>query len=186
MDEKPALKPLPPGKLPSQRTAEKAAAAQASAPQPAAEPEIDASEPHPDYPGLTYGQVAEARANARKQLDKARVKAAMSRAENAEIERLEREEGLVATGVLGEMVQIKLDLAINTPWLAIDGKRFYHAHTYTVPRAVANDLLYMQWKTHVNEAIRLGEDRMSFYMKERAPIVNNVGRKVVSITRAAG
>lgn len=139
--------------------------------------------PHPDYPGLTRHQVKQAQASARKKLEAARVKAAMSRAEKAELERLEREEGIVAAGVLGEMVEIKLDLALPMPYIMLDGKKFLHGHTYTVTRAQANDLFYIQWKGHEQEAARLGVDRFAFYQQAKAPEVKNVGQKVVSIVQ---
>ena len=144
------------------------------------------AEPHPDYPGLTYGDVEKARADARAKLVANQKKAAMSRATAAEMDRIEREEGIVASGPMGERVSIKMDLAINTPWLALDGQRFLHGKTYTVTRAQAADLMSMQYYTHRNEAVRLGEDRMAFYTKERAPLITNVGGRVTGVVNGAG
>ena len=87
-----------------------------------AEPSDPLKEPHPDYPGLTRGQVETARANARKKLETARVKAAMQRAEDAELQRLKMEEGVTVGGAgklagAGEKPGVAMIPSISA-WLA--------------------------------------------------------------------
>jgi hypothetical protein len=157
--------------------------------KPAAEvPAVEnGAEPHPDYAGLTRSQVAGAHEKARKSLVAAREKAALKRAELDEMNRIEREEGVVADGVLGEVVTIEsLDLAINTPWLQIDGKRYHNGKPVTARRSVINDLLYMADRTHINEASRLGVDRFAFYQEKRAPVITHVGGKNIQVLKGTG
>ena len=71
----------------------------------------------------------------------------------------------------------------NTAWLALDGRRYVHRGTYTVTRAVANDLLFMQYKGHEQEAARLGEDRFAAIQSRREPLIQNVNGRVAGITR---
>ena len=126
----------------------------------------DDAEPHPDYLGLTRGQVRKAQAKAKLRAEEARVAAALKRVEDEETKRLIEEEGLVADGVLGQMVEIVLDMPAvaygkndTDAWIQINGKRYYRGKKYTVRLSLANDLLYIADRMKLNESARIGEDR---------------------------
>ena len=151
-----------------------------------AEPSDPLKEPHPDYPGLTRGQVETARANARKKLEAARVKAAMQRAEDAELQRLKMEEGVTVGGAGAEMVEIDLDMPVvaygkndTGAWIQIDGKRFKRGRN-TVSRSQAHDLLFIAHCMRKNESARLGEDSFAFYQRQRNESVTRVGSNIVT------
>lgn len=129
---------------------------------------------------LTDEQVDKALARARKRASDAVIADAMKRLEDAESLRLVAEEGITIGGVNDEMVTITLALAPDTAYLATDGRRYENGKTYTVKRAVANDLMARQFCGHKNESARLGEDRFAFYQKERAPMIARVGNGTVT------
>lgn len=136
------------------------------------------TDPHPDYPGLTHGDVKKAKASALAKAEKARRDAAMKRVEAEEVDRLKQEEGIDTNE---EMVEIVLDLAPDMPWLSTNGVRYEHGRKYRVRRSVAQDLLARQFAGHQNESRRLGQDANAFYQKEKAPVINHVGGRVVGV-----
>lgn len=141
-----------------------------------------ADESHEKYnhPVLTDAQVETAKAAARKKAEAARVKSAQELLEKEETQRLMTEEGITSGGPLNDMVEITLDLAPASEYIAINGKRYLHGRKYTVRRAVANDLLWIQDRGHENERARLGQDRFAFYQRKRAPEIKHVGGKVIA------
>lgn len=137
-------------------------------------------EPHPDYPGMTRGEVEKAKAKARARLESDRAKAALARIEDAEYERLQKEEGVSTE----EMVEVTLNLAPDMKDLRIDGKIYQNGFKGVVRSSVARDMLYMQWTGWRNESARLGEDRYAFYAQKaqatKAPIVINSRTGIMS------
>jgi hypothetical protein len=144
------------------------------------------SAPHPDYPGMTRGEVAKAQARARSRLESDRSKAALAKIEDAEYDRLQREEGISTE----EMVEISLNLAPDMKDLRIDGKIYANGYRGAVKASLARDMLYMQWKGWLNESARLGEDRYAFYAQKaqttKAPIVINGRNSIASGALPAG
>ena len=137
--------------------------------------ERKASDPHPDYPGLTYGDVDKAQKKAKEKAEAARRQSAMDRAVADELARLEREEGLNVEG--GNMVRLRLNLCPTMKELRIDGRLYQHGREYTVPEAKARDMLYMQYKGWEQESARKGDDKYAFYaqmqQQQAAPLVVN-------------
>lgn len=137
----------------------------------AADPNADL--PHPDYPGLTYGEVEKAKKLARLEAEKKQRAAAMARVTEQELKRIEQEEGVSTE----EIVEITLNLSPDTKELVIDGKRYQNGRTVRVPASRARDMLYMQYRGWLNESARLGEDKIAFYAQKaqqtRQPIVIN-------------
>lgn len=151
---------------------------------PIKEPVLEGPEAHARYkhPILTDAQVDAAKAKALKTAQVARVKAAMEDIEKQEAQRLLEEEGMSAGGVLDEMVSITLDLSPDMPWLRINGISYENRKTYTVRRARANDLMFMQMRGWMNETARKGDDRFSYYQQARAPLIKQIGGKVVTLS----
>ena len=149
---------------------------------------IDPKAPHPDFPGLTYADVAKAHKSARDKADAARKAAAMTRAEEAEAKRLEREEGVTTGGIEAEMVEITLDLPVHMDRVVIDGAQYFNRKTYRVPRGKAATMLEIQYRGQEAEAARLGQDKMSFYagMTKRNTSIRNVGGNMAVENAPAG
>jgi hypothetical protein len=154
--------------------------------EPEADPQLA---PHPDYPGLNFKQVEQARASARKKLEAARVKAAMQRAEDAELERLKMEEGMVVGGSAGEMVEIDLQMPVvaygksdTDAWIQINGRRYKRGRNI-VHRSLAHDLLYIADRMQKNESARLGQDSFAFYQQKHPVSVSRVGSGQVNVVR---
>lgn len=97
------------------------------------------------HPILSNEEVEEAKAEARKMIEAAQVKAAKKKIIDDETQRLRNEEGMVTgDGVKDQMVRISLDLAPHSPFIVLNHRPYYHAQTYTVPRHVAETLREIQ------------------------------------------
>ena len=93
------------------------------------------------HPVLSDQEVSDAKAAARAAVDKERKAAAIKQVVSEETARLQREEGLVSGDpVKDEMVRVTIDLPEYSASIRINGEDFYHSHTYTLPRHVANSL----------------------------------------------
>lgn len=149
------------------------------------EPSDDEIHPDPQYRGLlTWGDYRAAKAKALSKVKAAAKAAQMKRVQEAEELRLAQEEGIVAAGVMGEIVTIeRLDLPPDMAWIALDGKRYLANQRVTCTRAVAAVLLDLAYHGHVNEAARLGRDPRDFHARQIAPSVTNVGRGSVEMAR---
>lgn len=140
---------------------------------------VAADPPVSSHPLLTAAEVAEAKAKARSKLDKERRLAAMKAVEDAETERLKREEGLVTgDGAKDEMVDITLDLAPFTEKIVLNSVPYWHSFTYPVPRHVADTLRDIQaqgWK-HQDEID--GKGLAQHYQANRRTHIKQVGRAI--------
>lgn len=140
---------------------------------------VAADPPVSSHPLLTAAEVAEAKAKARAKLDKERRLAAMKAVEDAETERLKREEGLVTgDGAKDEMVDITLDLAPFTEKIVLNSVPYWHSFTYPVPRHVADTLRDIQaqgWK-HQDEID--GKGLAQHYQANRRTHIKQVGRAI--------
>ena len=97
------------------------------------------------HPILSNADYKAAQAKARVKLDKERHAKAMKAVEEAEMERLKMEEGMVTgDGVKDQMVKITLNLAPHSEDIKINGRAHWHGHTYTVPRHVADTMREIQ------------------------------------------
>ena len=151
-----------------------------------AAPEVDPTdgEEHPDYPGLTRGDVKKAQAKAREKIEAAKRKALLARAQEDEERRLQAEEMNGPDSVIGEeipgggplndIVEVVLDMPVvaygkgdHNAWIQLNGKRKYRGQKITCRRHIANDLLWIANRMAINEAARMGEDRFSFYQRPR-------------------
>lgn len=134
--------------------------------------EINMNEEHPNHPGLTRAEVAQAERRAADRVAKARKEAALEKiADQAEIdiraalgetERSLREvENLSPTN--REMVSVTLSLPPQMPDIRIDGVVYRDRGTFQVPRAKAVEMLKIQYEGWRHESIRKGDDSYAFY-----------------------
>lgn len=101
------------------------------------------------HPILSNEKVRELQAKARDQIMKEKEKAAEADFLLGEKQRLAREEGLVTgNGIKDEPVTISLDLAEHSDRIVINMVPYWHGHTYTVPRHLADTLREMQSRGH--------------------------------------
>ena len=135
-------------------------------------PEPNANDEHPDYPGLTYAEVAKAKEKARKKIEAEQRAQALDKIteqeENAirlhlgQTEKaLHEMENLSPTN--REMVEITLALPPQMPDIRIDGVIFKDRGTYKVTRAKACEMLKIQYEGWYHESQRKGDDRYAFY-----------------------
>lgn len=103
---------------------------------------------------LTNAEVLEIRSEARKKLLERQKAAARKDLLAQETERLAQEEGMV-TGAreLDEMVSITLDLAEHSANIVLSGRPYWHGHTYTVPRHVAQTLGEVMFRGHEHQRV---------------------------------
>lgn len=134
--------------------------------------EPNQADEHPDYPGLTYAEVAKAKEKARKTIEAEQKRQALDkiteqeeaaiRAHLGQTERAMHEiETLSPTN--REMVEITLALPPQMPDIRIDGVIFKDRGTYKVTRAKAADMLKIQYEGWYHESQRKGDDRYAFY-----------------------
>lgn len=123
---------------------------------------------HDLHPILTNKEFKTAQANAIKKIEADRKKAAMEAVEKAEAERLKVEEGLT-TGIdaKDEMVTILVDLAEFCDRVTINGRPYWHGHSYTVPRHVGDTLRDIMQRTWLHEHEVSGKSKKAFYNQRR-------------------
>lgn len=128
------------------------------------------------HPILSDKQVLEARAKAREVIEKERVAAAMKDVERQETDRLRREEGLTTgIGMMDEIVDVTIDLPRSALYIMVNGPRgslYWHGHTYSVPRHVANSLsenMFRLWRAE-DQADGKSIDQM--LMRKQDSIIN--------------
>jgi cell division septum initiation protein DivIVA len=102
---------------------------------------------------LTVDEQREAIAAAHKRVSKD-AKADAKKMLEQQIYDAERGKTGLRTGnpMLDELVTCTLDLAEHSDCIRINGHQFWHGHTYTVPRHVANSLREMQQRGHHHQA----------------------------------
>lgn len=110
---------------------------------------------------------------ARAKLNKERVAAAMKAVEQAEMERLRMELGLVTGGVGDDMVSITIELSkVQMPNIIVNMRPYWHGHTYTVPRHVADSLREMIFRGWVQEDIEDGKALAEQFQRRRETIIS--------------
>jgi hypothetical protein len=128
-----------------------------------------------DDPILTSEEIEAIRAQARDEILKTRKSNAKKQFLEVEKSRLLREEGMTTgAGVRDQMVNITVDLAEYAASIVINMRPYWHGHTYTVPRHVAEQLREIMQRTHMHQNEVDGKDRRSFYQKARATSISPV------------
>ena len=101
---------------------------------------------------LSNDEVLEVRKEARAKLEKERVAAAKKELLAKETQRLREEEGLVVSNSVGdEMVSITIDLPPYAARILVNGNAYWHGHTYTMPRHVANSLRETMYRGQMHQ-----------------------------------
>lgn len=114
------------------------------------------------------------RQEVRKKLAIERRKSAMQLFRDQEERRLRMEEGMVVGGVQDQMVTITLDLAKHSACLLVNLQPYWHGHTYTVPRHVANSLAEQQFRGWQHQYEIDGKTRFDFYADHRNTVISPV------------
>lgn len=161
------------------------------------EPEIKRepkdTDQHPDYEGLTWGDVRAAQRRASDKIAKAQKAEALSRIEEqhertlldsmGQTERVRRETENLSP-VDRELVSITLALAPQMKEIRIDGVIYHDRLTHTVTRAKAAEMMKIQYEGWRHEAQRKGDDNWAFYAQmnqsQRAPVVINTRKGLIS------
>lgn len=127
----------------------------------------------PAHPLLSPDEVAAAMAKARESVEAKRRDAAIKAVIKAETERLEREEGLVTgDGVKDEMVTVHLDLAEHSNRIVLSGTPYWHGHTYTIPRHVADTLREIQSRGHDHQSEIEGKNLADRFRRPRNTVID--------------
>ena len=117
---------------------------------------------------LTNEEVFAAQLKAKEKLAKERRVNAMKAVEEAEIQRLRNEEGMVTgDGARDELIEITLDLASHSDRIVLNGVAYFHARTYKVPRHVADTMREIQARGWGHEDEKDGKDRLQHYQANR-------------------
>lgn len=125
------------------------------------------------HPLLSNEKVEELRKKARAQIMAEKVKAAEADFLMEEKARLAREEGLVTgNAVKDEPVTIHLDLAEHSTNIVLNGVPYWHGHTYTVPRHVADTLREMQSRGHDHQRQVEGKPREDLFRRPHLTTFN--------------
>lgn len=112
------------------------------------QPEIEISEPEEEVPSQVESLLSEE--------ERAEIEAEIvAEIEAEERERLKeqyriesREKFKRSKGLLEEQITVTIDVAGHAQDIKLDGRPYYHGHTYTVPRSVActlNDIMGRTW-----------------------------------------
>jgi hypothetical protein len=133
------------------------------------------NEDHPDFPGLTYGDVRKAREKAEVSRLAEKKTAALLKIEEQHLQELRAADGETdrnralmdsLTPVERELVDITLNLAPQMDAIRINGTIYHDRGTFTVPRAVAREMKRIEFEGWRHESVRLGEDTYAFYSKQ--------------------
>ena len=127
------------------------------------------------HPVLSDEEVLEARVEARAIIEAKRKKQAKAALIAEEQRRLETEEGLTTgDGVKDQMVKIVLDLAPHSPYIALNGRPYYHGQTYTVARHIAETLREIQQRGWRHQDEIDGKSLTQHYQRARQSVVSAV------------
>lgn len=141
---------------------------------------IDDDTPAADQPILSAAEIDKIRKEAREKLLSEKKSAAKADLLAKEIQRLKNEEGLVTgNSHADEMVSITIDLPTFAPNIIINMRPYWHGHTYTVARHVAETLraqMFTSWK-HQNEID--GKSLADFYATRRLAEIGKVAKGAV-------
>ena len=140
--------------------------------------------PHPA--GLTEAEIKAAKDKARARIEAERKKAALARIEEEETQRLKLEDGLV-TGdeAKDEMVNVTIDLPEYTGSITINMQPFWHGHTYTVPRHVAETLREVMQRGWAHQHEIEGKNLTQHYLQSRGTKMSMVSGATVNAPVAA-
>lgn len=126
-------------------------------------------------PILTNEEIAAIRKQAREDILKLRKSNAKTQFLEAEKARLLREEGMTTgTTAKDQMVRITIKLAEYAGNILINGRPYWHGHTYTVPRHVAENLREIMQRTEIHQAEIDGKGLRSFYAKQHETVLSPV------------
>ena len=127
------------------------------------------------HPVLSNEEVLLAREEARAQIEAQRKKKARAHLIEEEKRRLELEEGFTTgDGVKDQIVRVVLDLAPHSPFIVLNGRPYYHAQTYTVPRHVAETLREIQQRGWRHQDEIDGKSLTQHYQRARQSVVSAV------------
>lgn len=118
---------------------------------------------------LTESEKIEIEAEARADVEK-ELKAQKRKEFKDAAKRRLKAQSLVRDGVdeTGESVAtIFLDLAPAQHFISLDGSRYYHGRTYTLPIGKIQAINDMAYRGHKEESARLGEDMNAFYGRQK-------------------
>lgn len=151
-----------------------------------AEPPLKKSSPEEprEHAVLTNDQVRAAKERARKRLEDEREREAIRQLEADEVQRLRLEEGMYVGGLADEPVSITVDLAEHSGCISLNGTPYWHGHTYTVPRHVADtlrDIMFRGW-VHQERDIE-GKDLQRFYQRPHDTAITAAGTKNSPLSR---
>lgn len=130
-----------------------------------------------EEPILSAAEIAKIRAEAKEKILSERKSAAKADLMSREIQRLKNEEGLVTGNrYADEIVTITIDLPTFAPNIVVNMRPYWHGHTYTVARHVAESLraqMFTSWK-HQNEID--GKSMTDFYATRRIAEIGKVAK----------
>lgn len=127
---------------------------------------------------LSDDEIEAVKKEARKSIEKDKKDHARKRLLAEEIAKLRVAEGV--GGVEDDMVNILIDTAIFANSITLDGKKYWHGATYTVPRHVARSLSDIMFRGKRHQAVDVkGEKLAEFYRSPRQTVIN--GRSGVII-----
>jgi hypothetical protein len=138
------------------------------------------------HPLLSEEEVAKIRAEARAKIKAEQLSAAKKALLEEEMAKLRAEAGLT-TGdeAKDEMVTITVDLAEHSDRLTLNSVPYWHGHTYTVPRHVADtlrEMMYRGWQ-HQNELD--GKSLEQFYQTARLTRISEATGAVTNAPQRA-
>ncbi len=126
------------------------------------------------HPILTNEEVYAARARAKKRVEDERRKAAMAAVEAEAAADIRREEGMITDSPADEVVTITIDLPEFSPGIVVNGRPYWHGHTYPVPRHVADSLREIMARANRHQELEIeGRKLGEFY---RRPHHTTIGR----------
>ena len=131
--------------------------------------------PAGEDPILTQAEVEAIRAQARKEILEERKKGAKAQFLTAEKARLLREEGLT-TGhtAKDQMVRVTINLPEFGANILINGKPYWHGHTYTVPRHVGEELRSTMYRAELHQNQVDGKNLRQFYQNHRNTVISPI------------
>lgn len=127
-------------------------------------------------PLLSAAEVSKARKDAADRVEKEMKKVEIDRIIAEEMAIIKREAGK-RTGVadMDEKVSIMVDLPEFCPSININGERFWHGHTYTLPRHIANGLREIMSRANNHQLILDGKGTAERYRKAAPMMVTPNG-----------
>lgn len=142
---------------------------------------------NPDAPLLTPAEIKTIKEKARANILKAKKKDAEEKLLAAEEQRLRNEEGLTTGSAhADEIVSVTIDLAQFSSSIVINQRPYWHGHTYSVPRHVAETLREQMYRTWGHQAEIDGKSRSQFYAEKHVAELYKPGSKASATLSAKG